>query len=67
MQAFADQAAAEPTATDVMTALFEPNPDATALGQRDTQAGSTGATSVGLRPGPSVSRRDLLRGSFGSG
>ena len=32
MQAFADQTAAEATAADVMTALFEPASDATAPG-----------------------------------
>jgi [NiFe] hydrogenase assembly HybE family chaperone len=67
MQAFADQAAAEATAAEVMTALFEPNPDTTAPGQRDAQAGATGAKSARFRPDPGVSRRDLLRGSFRSG
>jgi [NiFe] hydrogenase assembly HybE family chaperone len=59
MQAFADQAAAEATAADVMTALFEPASDATAPGQRGTQAGATSAPNAGSRPGPGVSRRAL--------
>jgi [NiFe] hydrogenase assembly HybE family chaperone len=73
MHAFGDQAAAETTAREVMSELFEPTlPGVTPSTRADradaeTQRhGSRSGTASGSRPskGGGMSRRDLLRGGF---
>ncbi|NBC15329.1 MAG: [NiFe]-hydrogenase assembly chaperone HybE [Gammaproteobacteria bacterium] len=58
MHAFADQAAAEATALEVMTELFEP----TAPGAAPSPG--AGSADAEVQRGGGVSRRDLLRGTF---